>query len=104
MGIKPNTVVVQKKPEEQQPPNPKRLSKDFTIKFNDKDGGGYYKVKVKRNTDGKLKFNYGFYDKELIPKIILNSEQLTDEGKKKYFELEKLLNVLKGGNDEGTDK
>lgn len=54
---------------------------------------------MKRDKEGKLKYNYGYYDKEDMPEISINTEALTDEGKDKYEEFKKIQKAMEKGND-----
>lgn len=83
----------------QQTQQPKKPStKGKTFKFTFKDDKGSYQVRVKKNKEGKLKYNYGYYDRDDMPEISINTEALTDEAKDKYTEFKKFIKAVETGN------
>jgi hypothetical protein len=58
---------------------------------------------MKRDKEGKLKYNYGYYDRDDMPEISINSDALTDEGKDKYEEFKKIIKAMEKGNDRKTE-
>ena len=84
-----------------QPPQPKtKGGKSKSFKFTFKEDKGSYQVRIKRDKEGKLKYNYGYYDREEMPEISINTEALTEEGKDKYTEFKKIMKAMEKGNDE----
>lgn len=80
-------------------PKPTKAPKSKNFKFTFKEDKGSYHVKMKRDKEGKLKYNYGYYDREDMPEISINTEALTDEGKDKYEEFKKIQKAMEKGND-----
>jgi len=80
-------------------PKPTKAPKSKNFKFTFKEDKGSYQVKMKRDKEGKLKYNYGYYDREDMPEISINTEALTDEGKDKYEEFKKIQKAMEKGND-----
>lgn len=80
-------------------PKPTKTPKSKNFKFTFKEDKGSYQVRMKRDKEGKLKYNYGYYDREDMPEISINTEALTDEGKDKYEEFKKIQKAMEKGND-----
>ncbi len=78
----------------------KASTKGKTFKFTFKEDKGSYQVRIKKNKEGKLKYNYGYYDRDEMPDISINSDSLTDEGKDKYTEFKKIIKTMEKGNND----
>ena len=70
----------------------KTRSKSFKINF--KNDKGYYKVTIKSTKDG-IKYSFGYHDQLKMPDLVIKTEGLTDDGKKKYEELKTYISQLK---------
>ena len=82
---------------------PTKAPKSKNFKFTFKEDKGSYQVRMKRDKEGKLKYNYGYYDRDDMPEISINSDALTDEGKDKYEEFKKIIKAMEKGNDRKTE-
>ena len=71
-----------------------KKTRSKTFKLNFKDEKGYYKVTVKSTKDG-IKYSFGYFDQNKMPDLVIKSEGLTDDGKKKYEEFKTYISQLK---------